>query len=169
MDSRNKRIIIITAAVIVVLLLVIFFSITKQNQQTTQTGEGITTASVGSPFTHTTSDTVVYYDADAEPGPNARAVTTQYAIFGLNDLKLDDSVKAALTYGVPDYLNKHIAKNYATVNIQFDADSLSYVDSNNFLFNFYVDSPESYYEYKVSPFDNSSSVTITPLPMKGGL
>lgn len=160
MLSRKTIILAAVALLAVIAIIVAIFNAVNKPPQ------DIDTATVTSPFTHTSTEVVPYYKADYAEG-DEDAVNTEYIVFSLDTLKVSDDIKSALQYGAPMFLKGYQEPSVEPVFIHLDTSSVKYKNESDFSFNFYTDSPEGYFSYTVKPEQDSQS-TVTIMPIGGG-
>jgi len=157
---------IIAAGFVILTIVAFMLSSSSENSgkpTITNPLEGIT---FNSPISKVSDSLTVNYGGTSDP--NQDSVQPPYRIFGLVDLPLSEGIRKML----PDYINRALwsttVPTYATTYVQIDRSTLQCDTQYDCRFSFYLDSPESYYDFHLSATTTGSYVyTIKQQPLPG--
>jgi hypothetical protein len=119
-----------------------------------------------SPLTQNSDSLTISYGGTSEP--NQDSVQPHYRVFGLSDMPIPQAIKDIL----PDHLNQALwstaIPTYASTYVQIDRSTLLCDSQYDCKFSFYLDSPESYYDFHLSATTNGTySYTLQQQPLPG--
>lgn len=150
-STRNNRIVLIggiLVAVIVIAAIAAAIATSLQNRQEPAVEPNSQDATrLDSPFSEVSDNLLVGYDAVAEP--NEYAAATPFRLYGYDNLKLSNDLKMRLKRRLPEALANQIPPTFATTYIHIDDKSLDCASEYDCRFSFYVDSPESYFSFRL--------------------
>lgn len=155
-NNSTKTILIIIACAVVVVALI--FGLTSHKTPQKKTEPQNTTFS--SPLTKTSDNLVITYGGSADP--NADAVVTQYRLFGVDKLPLTSRVREQLQATLPTYIQSLVQPTFQYTYVHIVKDSIHYTSIDDYSFDFYLDSPESYFHFAKKPGVVGNPVTQLP-------
>lgn len=151
-------------AVIIIVLITIFLAqLGSKEEKPPQHSTDSTT--INSPVTKSSDNLTVSYGGNAEP--NMYAAQQPFRLFGKDQLPLPSDVKEQLEPLLIDNLRRQVVPTYATTFVHIEKSSIHCPDPDSCSMAVYIDSPELYFDFKVTGLSSVPSGTLTPKPWKG--
>jgi hypothetical protein len=119
----------------------------------------IATTSLSSPLVKANDRLVINYGGSADP--NTDSVIAQYKFFAINSTGLTSSEQSSILTILPAYITAVIPSAFGVTYVHIVSDTVRHLHSTNISFDFYVDSPETYFHYD-SSIITGSPVTVIP-------
>lgn len=124
------------------------------------------TTSFSSPLTKSSDRLLINYGGSADG--NTDSNVPQYRFFALSSVPLTSAAQQYTESVLPKYLALYIQPPFGTTYIHIVKDSVEQTSDTVFSFRFYIDSPETYFQFKTSDDGNQKGQNpITPLPWQG--
>lgn len=121
---------------------------------------------LSSPFTESSEKFLINYGSDTSP--NFEAVFPSVRLFAANSLPLPESARSSLPQALGQALSGEVTSANGTTNVQIDRSTINCEDPYDCRFSFYLDSPESYFSYRIfyNP-DGTRATELKRLPLPG--
>lgn len=159
METLRKHPRILIAAALGLIVLVVVLTLTRSKPQTNKPGQIVNpqeATNFYSPFTKTSDTFLINYTGSVNP--NINAARQQFRIMALNNLPMPADIKQVLPVILPQELAKIAIPTYAPAFIQINRDTLKCSSVYDCQFSFYIDSPESYFDFHLHHQSNGTRV-----------
>ncbi|MGB4759517.1 MAG: hypothetical protein WBP26_05695 [Candidatus Saccharimonadales bacterium] len=122
--------------------------------------DAVSATSLYSPLVKADDSLVIDYGGSIDP--NRDSVVTSYKIFAQASLPMTDTAKKSIEEFLPAYISSYIQPSFGSTYIHIVANTIEQTGPNSYSFDFYIDSPESYFHYKSDSISGTNPVTQIP-------
>jgi hypothetical protein len=152
--------------VIVVVIIVVIVALTNSSKpKTGSTADPQQATTIHSAVTDASDGLLINYSGSIEP--DGDAVNQPLRLFAEDEMPLPEALKTPLLAAISDALRDNVVPSYVHAYVQINRSTIQCATAYDCKFSFYLDSPESYYDFHYYLQANGSpayTIKQQPLP-----